>query len=497
MLAPWFELQAGRGYPPVSLLMPARHRVALLCAWIPRLCGLGVLFLVSSCGGENAVSPDQWIWQGGSNSVDGRAVYGIQGVAAPDNVPGSRGDGASWRDGAGNFWLFGGSGLDGNGNLQEALNDLWMYEPKSALWTWVNGPQTPSAGLYGILGVPSKGKLPGARHGAASWIDNAGNLWLFGGSGYDAQGGMYVELNDLWKFVPTAGTWIWMSGSSTGGAEGSYGTLGHPAPGNVPGARDSAVTWVDQAGNLWLFGGSGVVSGSLHFLNDLWQFNPTMGLWTWVSGSSGGDPLGTYGTKGLASPANAPGGRAHASSWIDSAGTLWLFGGSGFATSYLAPGELNDLWSYQPSTGLWSWVSGSDSIPATGATAGTYGTLGVPSITAVPGARRQAAAWLDAAEKFWLFGGSGADKNGSGGNLNDVWSFDPQSRLWTWVSGSSVINAPVSYGTKGIPASDNTPGGRFAPFVWTDASAAAWIFGGTRYVVTPYSYFNDVWKYGH
>jgi len=36
---------------------------------------------------------------------------------------------------------------------------------------------------------------------------------------------------------------------------GTYGTLGLAAPGNVPGAREWAAGWIDQAGNLWPFGG--------------------------------------------------------------------------------------------------------------------------------------------------------------------------------------------------------------------------------------------------
>ncbi len=42
--------------------------------------------------------------------------------------------------------------------------------------------------------------VPGARYYSISWIDGYGNLWLFGGLGYDASGSLGF-LNDLWKFV--------------------------------------------------------------------------------------------------------------------------------------------------------------------------------------------------------------------------------------------------------------------------------------------------------
>jgi hypothetical protein len=50
-----------------------------------------------------------------------------------------------------------------------------------------------------MLGVPEAGNIPGGRSGASSWIDNRGNLWLFGGAGYDANG-LPDNLNDLWEY---------------------------------------------------------------------------------------------------------------------------------------------------------------------------------------------------------------------------------------------------------------------------------------------------------
>ena len=44
------------------------------------------------------------------------------------------------------------------------------------------------AGIYGTLGVASSSNFPGGRVGAISWADSSGNLWLFGGNGYDSAG---------------------------------------------------------------------------------------------------------------------------------------------------------------------------------------------------------------------------------------------------------------------------------------------------------------------
>jgi len=137
-----------------------------------------------------------------------------------------------------------------------------------------------------------------------------------------------------------------MSGSESCRQVGVYGTKGIAAPANVPGSRCAAVTWTDPGGRPWLVGGVGMaVEGEAGELNDLWHFDPATNQWTWISGSEEGDALGVYGTKGQGDPDNVPGGRNVSVSWIDSQGRLWLFGGSGWGTSFEDNIVLlNDLW---------------------------------------------------------------------------------------------------------------------------------------------------------
>src|SRR5208282_1677234 len=131
------------------------------------------------------------------------------------------------------------------------------------------------------------------------------------------------DLNDLWKY--SAGEWTWVGGANVIKQQGKYGTQGIAASGNIPGARDSAVSWTDAAGNFWVLGGFGYDSvGSVGILNDLWKYST--GEWTWVAGSNRVNEKGTYGSPGIAAPNNIPGARAIAASWTDAAGDLWLFG---------------------------------------------------------------------------------------------------------------------------------------------------------------------------
>lgn len=283
-------------------------------------------------------SSGQWTWMGGSQTGTASGVYGKQGMAAASNAPGAREFAVTWVDASGDFWLFGGYGYDANGALGD-LNDLWRYS--AGQWTWVAGSNLVNQpGVYGVLGSPAAANVPGGRREAVGWTDPSGSLWLFGG-GY---GQSLSMLNDLWRF--SAAQWTWMGGSSTSLQAGVYGTQGVASATNIPGSRVLAQAWPDVAGNVWLFGGNGADStGAVDFLNDLWKYSG--GEWTWMSGSNLGRQPGKYGTQGVGSPGNSPGGRNSPTGWIDSTGNLYLFGGDGYDTSGTL-GYLNDLWKYQP-----------------------------------------------------------------------------------------------------------------------------------------------------
>ncbi len=310
-------------------------------------------------------STREWTWVGGSRTPNQPSAPGTQGVLAAGNFPGARYGQVSWTDINGNFWFFGGQGYGSNGpcGCEGWLNDLWEFSPSTGEWGWISGNPSlnsgysPQPGVYGTLGTPAAGNVPGGRRFATGWSDANGNLWLFGGTGYDSTGTVGV-LNDLWEFNRSSHEWTWVSGSSTvgsaGGDPGVYGTLGAPAEENTPGARENASSWSDDGGNFWLFGGYGYDSdGNEGFLNDLWEFNPSTLEWTWTGGSStipgkGEGQPGVYGTLGIPEAENHPGGRSDASSWIDSSGNFWLFGGNVYDPP--AGGSLNDLWQYTSAT---------------------------------------------------------------------------------------------------------------------------------------------------
>ena len=89
---------------------------------------------------------------------------------------------------------------------------------------------------------------------------------------------------------------------------GVYGTLGTGSTTNIPGSRKGAVTWTDSSGNFWLFGGVGVdsVKDESGELNDLWEYNPTTGVWTWQSGSTADQWSGSLRNARNCGSANVP-----------------------------------------------------------------------------------------------------------------------------------------------------------------------------------------------
>jgi len=361
-------------------------------------------------------------------------------------------------------------------------------------WAWMSGSSTPNAvGVYGALGVAAATNVPGIRNfGPVSWTDTSGNLWLFGGNGFDSIGATTGDLNDLWKYNITSGQWTWVSGASVINQTGVYGTQNTPAAGNVPGARDSAVSWIDSTGNLWLFGGEGYDStGAFGYLNDLWEFSVSSTEWTWKGGTNIANQNGVYGTLNAAAAGNIPGARGF-STVQNISGEVWLFGGFG-NDSAGTQDNLNDLWEYTISSGEWTWMGGSNLVDEVT----VYGAIGTAAPGNIPGARYSPATWTDTMGNFWLFGGANLEVNGTTiDSFNDLWEFSTVSKEWTWMNGSNLLNQKGTYGTLGTPASGSTPGGRSDLFSWTDPSGNFWLFGGFGYdsTVTQVE-LNDLWEY--
>jgi N-acetylneuraminic acid mutarotase len=431
-----------------------------------------------------------WTWMSGSKTDQVPGVYGTLGVASASNVPGARQAHATWVDGSGNVWVFGGTAIDSTGAINYS-NDLWKFNPATSEWTWVSGSNTVQAlGVYGTLGVASPASVPGARNPGAVWVDGAGRFWLFGGIGADSTQ-RNGALNDLWMFDPGTSMWTWEGGNDALATLGRYGTLGVASSANMPGARAVGANWKDSSGVFWLFGGVGLDAvGNFSFLNDLWSFNPSTKQWTWVSGSTTANAANVYGTQGTPAAANVPGARANSVGWVDTSGSFWVFGG---ATANTAFNVENDLWTFNPATKQWTWISGASTTNATG----VYGAQGVAAAGNTPGSREGGTGWADGKGNLYFFGGAGYSATGNFnlGQFNDLWRFDTTARVWTWVDGSNTPVAAPVYGTLGLAAPGNIPGSRYYTSGAVDAAGNFWLFGGTSEVANGSGLTDDLWRY--
>lgn len=411
--------------------------------------------------------------------------YGVMGVEAASNWPPPRHSSATWLDSTGDLWLMGGA-------LYEGIfrNDVWRYRPATGSWTWMQGTdQSGATGAPGIPGLTLPTNSPSARAGAAAWKDSEGKFWLLGGMRNTEEWPGYIPSNELWKLDPATTNWTRMAGE----ASNYQPTLYTESPSTLavgPGGRTGAFSWGGQAGKLWLFGGfAGTPGIRPQVFNDLWSFDPATSAWEWDSGSNGMQSPASYGEKGVPHPDNQPPARFHGASWLDQSGRLWMFGGG---TGYFRTIALNDLWLYDPASGDWTWINGSDQAGQVG----VYGTIGVGQEGNTPGARTESAYWQDATGSFWLFGGYGKGGSTADGFLNDLWRYEPSTDKWTWVKGSQSPGATSSTGAQGVESQMNSPGSRAASAAWAHPSGDVYLFGGygldSRGIQ---GCLSDLWKY--
>ena len=337
-------------------------------------------------------------------------------------------------------------------------------------------------GIYGTQGVSSPANKPEGRAHAVGWVDNVGNLWLFGGHSSSTTGGVTGFFNDLWKYDPTTNEWAWINGDTTYDKIGIYGSVGMPSTNNKPGARRSSVGWKDSTGNFWLFGGDGYARNGEGFLNDLWKYSSASNVWTWISGDSLKRNSGLYGIQGTPATGNKPPGKVGAFGFTDNDNHFWLMGG--YTSRFSKVSLANDLWKYDPLLNLWSWEKGDTTLDSKG----IYGIRNIADTNNKLGARGFGTSWCIGNELF-AFGGDGYATSSTMGELNDLWKYNITLKEWTWLRGDSSIDQYGYYGTKGTASPAATPSARSGSVGWSDG-AKLLLFGG--YSIGAY---NDVWEF--
>lgn len=378
-------------------------------------------------------------------------------------------------------------------------------QSQNAKWAWVSGhDQVNQNGIYGTIGIPGTANTPGARYRSIGLSDAQGNFYVFGGDGFPKAGtpGANISgaLNDLWKFNPRLvgldpKQWTWLSGKEFKNDLGNYGTKGIAAPTNLPPAREGAMGWLIN-NTIYIYGGEKISPPNYTpaFFNDMWAYDISTGIWTWIAGENTMNPAPVYGSKGNPSMFNTPGGRSGAATWVDLQGNLCLFGGtnqpSGVNNDPLTNGLYNDLWKFNTVTQEWTWAGGNHTQDARG----VYGTKGVFSPANMPGARIEPVIWNHEGA-IYMYGGRGfADANipasaASITTLGDLWKLNLTTNEWTWINGSNLHYTDIVYGSSGVFAIGNSPGARIGAFGWVDrANDRLYITNGNYYANSTFAY---------
>ncbi|MCB9064781.1 MAG: hypothetical protein H6551_06510 [Chitinophagales bacterium] len=180
---------------------------------------------------------NNWTWISGTQVANQSPIYGTKGIGSINNSPGCREGSSTWVHN-GKLYLYGGE--YSNGTSSAYHNDIWMFDPVSKLWTWINGSLTNTKARYGIQGIPDTLNSPGSLINTVAWKHN-NRLYVYGGQGYDTS--TYGNLNDIWEYNLANNCWTWIKGSGEVGANGIWGTKNTPNNSNIPRCVPDNIGW--------------------------------------------------------------------------------------------------------------------------------------------------------------------------------------------------------------------------------------------------------------
>lgn len=302
----------------------------------------------------------QWALMKGQSQTSGMPNYGSKQQASISNTPGGRVRSAVWVNSDGEAYVFGGQGLDENGDVKE-LNDLWKFNGLN--WIWLNGSSIGNdGGNPGVIGQIASSNYPSARQDMA-FAGNQEGLYLYGGYGIKNNSTNYLD--QLWYFDGNTEEWVLLSGTTTG--SNTYLTAGlRPTKNHStvdPGSITNAHLWAD-GDELYLYGGRSYSRTEGNFVshNNLWHWDGSN--WAWLKGSKEGvkaDQAASQGIPFKPDFKNLPGGRQRGVAW-SSGSRFFLFGGEGANTTGAHNDTyLQDVWAFEKGN-VWdgqSWSLGS------------------------------------------------------------------------------------------------------------------------------------------
>jgi hypothetical protein len=400
--------------------------------------GKFVLFGGRSGGGYNY--EDTWEWDPTTGAWTDVSAAGGHPTARSQH-------GMVYEKSTGKILLFGGGRSDSASydatGVTASFGDTWEYDPATYVWTELTVATAPTV-----------------RHDFGMvWDSSRSKAVLFAGIQLDVTGAAGVPKQDTWEWDPAAGTWTERT-----------------AKGSKPAQRYAHAMAFDATRNkVVVFGGWDINTGGSR--NDLWDWDPTTGVWTQrLTGSESG----------------APTGRTYASMVADSAtARLELVAGQVAYNPYGGGGYYGSGGSAYYGTGGWyGGYGGSLILPPVppGIPVPGYGGTSAcevwelnpttPAFTNrtppldVPVSRYgQAMAYNPSTGKTYIFGGYDSAR---GQTLDDLWEWDGKA----WAQVAADVRPPAR--------SD-------AGLAYDPARKSLILFGGANYDVS--TTYGDTWEW--
>jgi tRNA A-37 threonylcarbamoyl transferase component Bud32 len=351
-----------------------------------------------------------------------------------------------------------------------------LFAVSKAQWTWVGGSQTlnlpPS---FQQLLVESPGNSPGGVDMGS--VTNGTFIYVFGGDTSPP-----ILSNYLWRFNIQTRMWSVISAPSSAtanfGLRGVFSTTAHPA------AKYGAVVFLDKPLNsLFVFG------GTLSFTeteNTMFELNFGSLMWRWIHGTNTTMDQGNFGVLGIESHSNIPPSRAYSAYFYDElTKTAHVYGGRDTGDRGRA-----DHWVYSVTNNTWTWIHGVQQTDARG----IYGETGVGTPQTRPGARISASFAYDEIRRiFYFYGGAGASEIDDRGYPTDLWQYEPDRNIWTFLGGNRDGVQRLNYGTRGVTQNGTFPRSRYGGSMVVDSfGQKVYLFSGKRDFFQN-SWMNDLW----
>ena len=231
-------------------------------------------------------------------------------VITSERKPSYRQDAGQWVTDE-KLWLFGGISED----RFQLMQDLWVYDLTSNRWEMIDNEV-----------------LPSPRRGSATWTDNKGRLWLFGGVTINHKDNSETLSNELWSFDIKAQKW----------------TLHEVKESPTP--RTDMAVWAVENNKVLLYGGFGYTIDNNRFggLSDLWELNIERIQWGRLS-SEKDSPY----DKDLGISSH-PGYRIRPVFWKDQEGYCWLMSGQSQVDMHKISID-SYLWKLNPKDYTWTY----------------------------------------------------------------------------------------------------------------------------------------------